>query len=144
VAIEWDKHTFTPLREVALPGEHWGLCLDGDRLIVSDGTARLRFLDVETLSATGSVDVTRDGRPQVGVNELECVDGQVWANAWPTDDIIRIDPSTGRVDLVVDAAGLWRFGPRSAAQVLSGIAHIQGDEFLLTGKEWPAAFRVRI
>jgi glutamine cyclotransferase len=144
VAIEWDKRTFTRVREVPLPGERWGLCLDADRLVVSDGSARLRFLDVTTLEETGAVDVTRDGQPQFGINELECVEGRVWANAWPTDDIVRIDPATGRIDLIVDAASLSQFGGRTAAQVLSGIAHIAGDEFLLTGKYWPSAFRVRI
>ena len=144
VAIAWDKRTFTPVRQLALPGERWGICLDGDRLIVSDGTPRLRFLDVETLEETGAVDVTRDGQALSGINELECVNGRVWTNAWPTDDIVRIDPTNGRVDLVVDAAGLWRFGPRSSAQVLSGIAHIAGADFLVTGKYWPAAFWVRI
>lgn len=144
VAVEWDKATLSPVREVPFSGEGWGLCNDGDRLISSEGSARLRFLDPATLAETGSVNVTRDGQPVVGLNELECVDGQVWANVWPTDTIVRINPATAAVTAVVDASGLWRGGVRSGNQVLSGIAHINGNEFLLTGKNWPSMFRVRI
>ncbi len=144
VAVEWDRATLTPLREVPLPPQGWGLCRDGDRLIRSDGTAVLRFADPADLRGTGEVVVTRDGRPVRGLNELECVDGQVWANVWPTDTIVRIDPATGRVNLVVDAAGLRARGIPPTAQVLNGIAHVTGDEFLLTGKHWPKTFRVRL
>jgi glutaminyl-peptide cyclotransferase len=144
VAVEWDKATLTPVREVPVDGEGWGLCSDGGRLIRSDGTDRLRFHDTATFAETGSVAVTRDGQPLRGLNELECVDGQVWANVWQTDNIVRIDPATGQVNTVVDASGLW---PRQGAdrqKVLNGIAHIDGDEYLLTGKKWPSMFRVRL
>ena len=144
VAVEWDKRTLTPLREVPFSGEGWGLCRDGDRLISSEGSDRLRFLEPANLSETGAVNVTRDGQPVTGLNELECVDGQVWANVWPTDTIVRIDPVTGSVTAVVDASNLWSKDLRSSGQVLSGIAHVDGQEFLLTGKNWPNMFRVRI
>jgi glutaminyl-peptide cyclotransferase len=143
-AVEWDKRTLTPLREVPFAGEGWGLCRDGDRLISSNGSDRLRFHDMANLSETGGVNVTRDGQPVTGLNELECVDGQVWANVWPTDTIVRIDPAAGAVTAVVDASGLWSKDLRTSGQVLSGIAHIDGPEFLLTGKNWPSMFRVRI
>jgi len=144
VAVEWDKHTLTPLREVPFAGEGWGLCRDGDRLISSDGSDRLRFHDTANLAEIGAVNVTRDGQPVTGLNELECVNGQVWANVFPTDTIVRIGPATGSVNVVVDASGLWRRDLRTGGQVLSGIAHINGEEFLLTGKNWPSMFRVRI
>lgn len=144
VAVEWDKASFTPVRQVPLAGEGWGLCRDGDRLIRSDGTDLLRFHDTADLTEIGAVKVTRDGSPLIGLNELECVDGQVWANVWPTDTIVRIEPITGRVNLVVDASGLWKADTRTNAQVLNGIAHIEGSDFLLTGKDWPSAFQVRI
>jgi glutaminyl-peptide cyclotransferase len=144
VAVEWDKRTLTPLREVPFDGEGWGLCRDGDRLISSEGSDRLRFHDTANLAEIGAVNVTRDGQPVTGLNELECVDGQVWANVWPTDTIVRIDPATGSVTAVVDASGLWSRDLRTSGQVLSGIAHIDGQEFLLTGKNWPNMFRVRI
>ncbi|AFM19789.1 glutamine cyclotransferase [Mycolicibacterium chubuense NBB4] len=144
VAVEWDKATLRPLRTVPLTPQGWGLCRDGERLIRSDGTSRLRFQEPKDLTETGAVDVTRDGHPVTGLNELECVDGQVWANVWPTDTIVRIDPYSGKVNLVVDAGGLRRRGIPPTAEVLNGIAHVSGDEYLLTGKDWPKTFRVRL
>lgn len=144
VVIEWDRATLTPRREIALPGEAWGLCRDGERFVVSDGTGSLRFYDLTTFAPAGGVTVTRAGRAVSGLNELECVNGQVWASLWPTDEVARIDPMTGAVNLVVDMSGLWHFGERSRAQVFSGTAHVGGDEFLVTGKNWPAMFKVRI
>ena len=143
VAIEWDAASLTPLRRVAVDGEGWGLCRDGDRLIRSDGTDRLRFHDPLTFAETGSVAVTGRGAPVTAINELECVDGQVWANIWQRDRIVRIDPTDGRVTAEVDAAGLLDDARRRRADVLNGIAHLGDGEFLLTGKYWPAAFRVR-
>lgn len=144
VAIVWDKSTLTPQREIPVTGESWGLCRDGNRFIMSDGTGRLQFRDLSTFAVTGDVNVTRDGAPVTGLNELECVNGQVWASLWPTDEVARIDPATGAITLIVDTSELWHFGERSVAQVFSGTAHIAGDEFLLVGKNWPAMFRVSI
>jgi glutamine cyclotransferase len=144
VAIEWDAATFTPLRQVPIDGEGWGLCRDGDRLVRSDGTDRLRFHDPVTFAETGSVAVTLDGDPVTEINELECVDRQVWANVWQTDRIIRIDPASGRVTAVVDAAALHDRVGRAATDVLNGIAAAGPGEFLLTGKYWPTTFRVRL
>jgi glutamine cyclotransferase len=142
VAIEWDRATLTPRREVPLRGEGWGLCPDGGRLVLSDGTDRLRFIDPKDFTEIGSVQVTRpDGSQLTGINELECVDGQVWANVWPTDEIVRIDPVAGTVTGSADASVLRRGQPR--VQVLNGIAHLGGDEYLLTGKNWPTSYRVR-
>jgi glutaminyl-peptide cyclotransferase len=143
VALEWDRTDFTLLRQVPISGEGWGLCLDGDRLVRSDGTDRLRFHDPATFAETGSVAVTLDGVPVTELNELECVNGQVWANVWQTDRIVRIDPADGRVTAVVDAAGLLDAERRADADVLNGIAALGDGEFLVTGKLWPAAFRVR-
>jgi glutamine cyclotransferase len=144
VAVEWDRATFTVRREVPVDGEGWGLCRDGDRLVRSDGTDRLRFHDPATFAETGAVPVTREGAPLTRLNELECVDGRVWANVWQTDEIVRIDPATGVVDVVVDASGLLDEQRRQGADVLNGIAHAGGDEYLLTGKWWPVTFRVRL
>lgn len=142
VAIQWDKATFTPRREVPITGEGWGLCNDGARLISSDGSNRLRFYDPATFAESGSVVVTRSDNASVtGLNELECVDGQVWANVWPTDEIVRIDPRSGAVTATVDGSVLRHGQPRD--NVLNGIAHVAGDEFLLTGKLWPTTYRVR-
>ena len=143
VAIEWDKATLTPVREVKLTGEGWGLCWDGHRLVQSDGTARLHFHNTSDFAETGSVTVkTRDGKPLTRLNELDCVDGQIWANIFQMDRIVRINPATGLVTAVVDAGGLLD-NTRSENQVLNGIAHVDGQVFLLTGKYWPSIFRVR-
>jgi glutamine cyclotransferase len=143
VALEWDRARFGLLRQVPLDGEGWGLCHDAGRLVRSDGTARLHFHDPATFAETGGVDVTLDGEPVTELNELECVDGQVWANVWRTERIVRIDPADGTVTAVVDAAGLLDEQQRSGADVLNGIAATGPGEFLLTGKYWPASFRVR-
>jgi glutaminyl-peptide cyclotransferase len=143
VALEWDRTTFTLLRQVPVAGEGWGLCRDGDRLVRSDGTDRLRFHDPVTFAETGAVTVTLDGAPVTELNELECVDGQVWANVWRTDRIVRIDPADGTVTAVVDAGGLLPAEQRAQADVLNGIAAAGDGEFLLTGKLWPTTFRVR-
>ncbi|MGK2854240.1 MAG: glutaminyl-peptide cyclotransferase [Microbacteriaceae bacterium] len=142
VAIEWDKASFTALREVPVAGQGWGLCHDGARFISSDGSDRLRFHDGSSFGETGSIQVTRDGQPVSGLNELECVDGQVWAAAWPNDTFVRIDPGTGAVNLVADMSNLWPAAERGPRQVVSGIAHIAGSEYLISGKEWPQSYRV--
>jgi glutaminyl-peptide cyclotransferase len=150
VALEWDRAAFTVLREVPLDGEGWGLCHDdrgdsGGRLVRSDGTDRLRFHDPDTFAEQGSIAVTLDGAPVTRLNELECVGGEVWANVWQTDRIVRIDPADGRVAAVVDAAGLLDPARRAGSDVLKGIAAVPGGsgEFLITGKLWPVMFRVR-
>lgn len=140
VALEWDRASLRLLRQVPVVGEGWGLCHDGTRLVRSDGTDVLRFHDPATFAELGSVTVA--GEPGQ-LNELECVDGQVWANVWPTDRLVRIDPAEGRTTAVVDAAGLLAEGRGAGAQVLNGIAAAGDGEFLLTGKYWPTTFRVR-
>ncbi len=140
--LEWDKPTLTVRREIPLPGEAWGLCFDGSRFVVSDGTDRLRFYD-PSFTQIGTVSVTRDGQPVRGLNELECVDGQVWAAGWPQDTFVRIDPGSGAVNLVADVSNLWNGDQRDRSrQVVSGIAHIAGDEYLISGKDWPQSYRV--
>ena len=144
VALEWDRANLTLLKQVPMEGEGWGLCRDGGRLVRSDGTDRLRFHDPVTFAETGSVPVTLDGEPLPQINELECVNGQVWANVWKSDEIVRIDPADGRVTAVVDASGLLSPERRGGTDVLNGIAALGGSEFLVTGKLWPAIYHVRI
>jgi len=145
IAIARDRQSLVELGRVSYRGEGWGLCAQPDRLVMSNGSATLTFRDPVSFAATGSVDVTLDGNALTQLNELECTpDGQVWANVWQTEEIVRIDPSSGAVTAVVDAAGLLDAAPRSSADVLNGIAAIPGtDEFLLTGKLWPTVFTVR-
>jgi glutaminyl-peptide cyclotransferase len=142
VAIERDPVTLMQRRQVEYQGEGWGLCYDGRRLVMSNGSDRLTFRDPVTFAPTGYVDVRQDSRSVSKLNELECTGGVVWANVFLTDRIVRINPSTGAVTGVVDASNL--FTTRTPGNVLNGIAAIPGtDEFLITGKHWPWLFRVR-
>ncbi|MFI9010413.1 glutaminyl-peptide cyclotransferase [Actinosynnema sp. NPDC053489] len=143
VAIERDRDTLEEVRRVTYEGEGWGLCRDGGRLVMSDGSDELTFRDPGSFAETGTVAVRRDGRPVTRLNELECVAGQVWANVWQSDEVVRIDPADGRVTATVDLSGL-RPADLPAAKVLNGIAAVPGtDEFLVTGKNWPTVFRIR-
>ncbi|HEX8347728.1 MAG TPA: glutaminyl-peptide cyclotransferase [Actinoplanes sp.] len=143
VVLEWNRDTLTLNRRLPLQGEGWGLCYDGSRLVRSDGTDQLSFYDPDTFAPEGTVKVTRDGAPVTQLNELECVDGQVYANVWQTDEIHRIDPATGAVTAVIDASGLLDSPPPDSNDVLNGIAALCNGEFLITGKRWPTTFRVR-
>jgi glutamine cyclotransferase len=144
VALRWDKATLKVKQQVALAGEGWGLCFDGNRLVQSDGSATLRFRDPTTFSQTGALTITLDGKPLAQLNELECADGQVWANVWPTTQIVRINPASGRVTATVDGAGLLTPEQAAGTDVMNGITWLGGDDYLLTGKWWPVLLRVRI
>jgi glutamine cyclotransferase len=143
VAFARDPRTLAEKRQVRYEGEGWGLCIRDGRLVMSDGSAGLTFRDPVTFAPTGSVALT--DHTDARLNELECAeDGSVYANSWPTDEILRIDPETGRVLAVVDATGLLSPAERAQTDVLNGIAQIPGtDHFLLTGKYWPTVFEVR-
>lgn len=144
IAYHRDRASLAELRQVRYEGEGWGVCYDGTRLVMSDGSAELTFRDPQSFAATGTVSVTLDGEPLTMLNELECVDDRVWANVWQTDQIVRIDPTTGVVEALVDASGLLSEQDRIGADVLNGIAAIDGsDTFLITGKWWPKLFEVR-
>ncbi|WP_086820566.1 glutaminyl-peptide cyclotransferase [Allokutzneria sp. NRRL B-24872] len=144
VAIERDRSDLRELRRVSYQGEGWGLCLDGSRLVMSDGSSTLTLRDPATFAELGRVEVSRDGLPVREINELECAGGAVWANLWKRDEIVRIDPASGAVTATVDASGLLSQADRTATDVLNGIAAVPGtDEFLITGKLWPKIFRVR-
>lgn len=144
-ALVYRLSDFGKVKELGYTGEGWGLCYDGRRLVMSDGSDRLTFRDPETFASLGQVRVTRAGQPAERLNELECVDGQIWANVWMNDEILRIDPGTGEVTAVVDASGLLTPQEYAAgAEVLNGIAWLPDSKtFLLTGKLWPKAFEVR-
>jgi glutaminyl-peptide cyclotransferase len=141
-----DRATLAEVQRVRYAGEGWGLCHDArrGRLVMSDGGPQLTFRDPRTFQPLGSVRVTQGGRPLERINELECVGDRVWANIWQTDRIVRINPADGKVDAVVDAAGLLTDAEDAKADVLNGIAAVPGtDTFLITGKNWPWTFRVR-
>ena len=144
VALQWDKATLKVKKQVALTGEGWGLCYDGNRLVQSDGSATLRFRNPATFAQTGALTVTLDDKPVPQLNELECAGGQVWANVWPSTQIVRINPASGRVTATVDGAGLLTPEQQQGTDVMNGITWLGGDDYLLTGKYWPVMLRVRI
>ncbi|MGH6970448.1 MAG: glutaminyl-peptide cyclotransferase, partial [Caulobacteraceae bacterium] len=136
----YDLKTFDLLKTFSYPGEGWALTTDGRRLIMSDGTPRLRFLDPTTLRQTGSLLVTADGVPVKNLNELEWVNGEIFANVWLTDRIARIDPKSGDVVGWIDVTDLvdprWAAADRDA--VPNGIAYdAAGNRLFVTGKLWP-------
>lgn len=130
--------------ELHYEGEGWGLCWDGARLVMSDGSDRLTFRDPKTFAVLGTLNVKLAGNPVYQLNELECFDGAVYANVWQTDNILRIDPKDGRVTAVIDASGLLTPEERQKTDVLNGIAwDPQKKTFLITGKLWPKVFEVQ-
>lgn len=146
-AFVWDADDLEPRGEHAYEGEGWGLTHDGGRLILSDGTAALRFLDPVTLAETGRVPVTLQGRPVSQINELEWVEGEVFANLWQTDFIVRIDPATGEITGIIDLTDLMpdRSGLDPTDAVLNGIAWDPvGRRLFVTGKNWPTLFEIRL
>lgn len=142
----YDRASLAPTQTFTYTTEGWGLTQDGRRLIMSDGTANLYFLDPDTLRVTGQVAVSDAGRPVTQLNELEYIQGLVYANVWLTDRIARIDPATGRVLSWIDLAGLRPAGtPAIADAVLNGIAYDAGaDHLLVTGKLWPQLFEIKL
>ena len=142
-ALEYRLEDFALLRRVRYQGEGWGLCFDGERLVMSNGTPVLTFRDPLSFDVVGTVEVTRAGRPLPNLNELECVGRLVYANVWQTEEIVVIDPSTGEVSVTIDASGLLSPRQRQGTDVLNGIAYLpKSGHFLITGKRWPLAFEV--
>lgn len=143
-AIVFDADTFDPVRVFRYGGEGWGLCYDGKRLIMSNGSDTLTFRDPVTFEQTGTVRVTFRGQPLTDINELECAKNRVYANIWQDDFLVIIDPSTGRVTHQIDASGLLASQELWGADVLNGVAYdSHADTFYLTGKLWPKMFEVR-
>jgi glutamine cyclotransferase len=145
VLLVYDRESFELKREIDYEGEGWGLCFDGESLVMSDGSDELTFRDPETFEVRRRLRVRKVGRPVRMLNELECVDGAIWANVWQREEIVKIDPRTGQVAATVDASGLLTFAERRGTDVLNGIAWIpERERFVLTGKLWPAAFEVEL
>ncbi|MFW6051585.1 MAG: glutaminyl-peptide cyclotransferase [Myxococcota bacterium] len=142
--LVWDRKRLEHRSTRRYEGEGWGLCFDGEQLVMSDGSARLAFRDPRTFEARRRVQVTKVGRPVRHLNELECVGGHVYANVWQSEEIVRIDPESGKVTATIDASGLLSAEESEGVDVLNGIAHVPDrDTFLLTGKLWPRLFEVR-
>lgn len=145
VGYVYDRQTFALERTWEYPTEGWGLTYDGARLIMSDGTDHLYFVDPTTLETIGQVAVTDGGQPVVRLNELEYIDGAVFANIWQTNHVVRIDPATGRVLARIDFTRLLPEAQRPGADVLNGIAYDgAAGRLFVTGKLWPSLFEVAV
>lgn len=144
IGFVYDRETFAQLRDFAYPTEGWGLTHDGTRLIMSDGTATLFLLDPVTLERVGQVDVFDANGAVTRLNELEYVNGEVFANIWQNDRVARIDPLTGQVAGWVNLSGLLSAADRQqSVDVLNGIAYDAAtDRLFVTGKFWPKLFEI--
>lgn len=143
-AFVYDRRNFTKQSEFSYKGEGWGLCYDGKQLIMSDGTSNLTVRNPADFAVLRTIRVTMNGLPLEQLNELECVDGSVYANVWTRELIVRIDPASGRVTQEVNAANLLSPMEKAGTDVLNGITYDPSDKtFLITGKNWPKLFRVK-
>ncbi len=143
-ALTYGLETFEPSGQWRYRGEGWGLCWDGQRFIMSDGSSLLTFREPQGFNEAGRLQVTMRGRPLAQLNELEYAHHSVYANVWQEDFIVRIDPLSGRVTGRIDASGLLSRAQAPGADVLNGIAYNpRSDTFYLTGKNWPLMFEAR-
>lgn len=143
----YDRATFRWKRSFHYSGEGWGLTHDEKQLILSDGTPTLRFLDPQTFSETRRLSVSDEkGRPVSNINELEYIGGEIYANLWQTDQIIRISPRTGKIVGRIDLSGLIdKSKLANADAVLNGIAYdAKTGRLFVTGKLWPNLFEIKI
>lgn len=144
VAFRYDAATLNYKQTLSYPREGWGLTTDGKQLIASDGTTYLYFLD-ENLKMKSKLQVTLNGKPLRNLNELEWIDGKIWANVYLTDMIVIIDPKSGKVEGTVDCTGLLPNALyTSATDVLNGIAQDAAGHIYLTGKNWPRMYRIEL
>jgi len=146
IGFVYDKNSFELLQEFNYSTEGWGITHDGERLIMSDGTSILHFLDPQTFEEIGQLEVFDDDGPVTRLNELEYIQGEIYANVWQTDRVARIAPGTGRVIGWVELGGLLTAEDRSEpVDVLNGIAYdAETDRLFVTGKLWPKLFEIEL
>lgn len=147
VGFVYDLNTFQKKREFRYPGEGWALTQDGHRLIMDDGTAQIRFWNPDSLAETERITVTDGGQPVANLNELEWVDGEIYANIWGTTRIARINPESGKVVGWIDLSEVEKSSGADANSdsVLNGIAYdSKTHRLFVTGKRWPKLFEIRL
>lgn len=142
----YDPVTFQIQGEFTYTGEGWGLTHDGESLIMSDGTNQIRFLDPATLQTKRTISVFDAGEPIEQLNELEYINGEIYANVYQTDSIVRVDPKSGKILGRIDLTGLLKTKERTGEEdVLNGIAYDEtGKRIFVTGKMWPKLFEIEI
>ncbi len=145
-ALVYDRETFEQIGQFAYNTEGWGITHDGRQLIMSDGSNTLTFRDPATFAETGQVQVLDGNTPISQLNELEYINGEVWANIWQTDRIVRIDPATGQVTGWVDLTGLRPPETQGDSNaVLNGIAYdAENGRLFVTGKRWPVLYEIEV
>ena len=146
IGFIYDSQSFELLRDFSYPHEGWGITHDGSQLIVSDGTSTIHFWDPQTLNETKQIQVSSSEGPVSMLNELEFVEGEIFANIWQTDLIARISPETGEVLGWIDLTGLYEVGEdASVDNVLNGIAYDEkSGKLFVTGKRWPVLFEIEL
>ena len=153
IGFVYDKESFLLLREFAYPTEGWGITHDGKHLIMSDGTSALYFLNPDTFEEIGQIEVRDKGVPIINLNELEYIQGEIYANVWRTNHIARISPETGQVVGWIDLKGLLSeedlkgllSEENRSEDVLNGIAYdAKQDRIFVTGKCWPKLFEIKL
>ncbi len=143
----YDRKTMKQTGKFAYPGEGWGLTTDGKHIFMSDGSAEIRVWDGVSLKEVRRITVKNAGAPVGELNELEYVDGEIWANVWQTDYILRVNPADGRVNGIVDMRGILSPTDAAGAQVdvLNGIAwDAAGKRLFVTGKLWPKIYQIEV
>lgn len=144
IGFVYDKYSFKLLQEFNYPDEGWGITHDGNHLIMSDGTQTLHFLDPETFEEISQIEVYENDIPVTRINELEYIQGEIYANIWQTERIARIDPLTGQVIGWIDLEGILSPEDHSeTVDVLNGIAYdAKNNRLFVTGKFWPKLFEI--
>lgn len=142
----YERDTFRKISEFTYQNEGWGLCYDGDKLIMSDGSDTLTYMDATRLEPVKKLRVTLNGRAIDKLNELEFIEGEIWANVWYTDLILRIDPATGRVSSFLNLRDLLKPDMRTGNEdVLNGIAYDAAQKrIFISGKLWPKIFEIKL
>jgi glutamine cyclotransferase len=145
IGAVYDLESFDVTDTFRYDGEGWGLTHDGSLLILSDGTSTLRFLDPESFNVVREIEVTGPDGPVRMLNELEYIRGEVWANIWYEDIIVRIDPDTGEVSGVIDLSEVYPANLRDREEVANGIAFDSAEQKIyITGKYWPRLYEIRL
>lgn len=144
--LVYDRESLKLVGEFSYKSEGWGLTYDGTNLIMSDGSSTLTFLDPQTFKPVRQLPVRLDGKPVYNLNELEFIEGEIWANVWQTDNILQIDPATGQVVSLLDLEGILKPSNKKGGEdVLNGIAYDAAQKrIFVCGKLWPLIFEIRI
>lgn len=144
LGIIYDREAINIIKTFRYPTEGWGITTQGNKILMSDGTSKLYYLDPETFQQGKTIKVTKDGVPIENINELEWVEGFIYANIWMSDEIVKIDPNTGNVVATIDCSKLHKNRSVDKQAVLNGIAYDFDEKvFYLTGKRWPTMYKVR-